>query len=207
MKKVLSFVLALVMVMALSVTAFAETYDGVSKSEDQVVTADYTKENVSKSEATVYNFTITWDASKNDLAYYGEQATYTWNTSELKYKPNTESATYKAAGWYGEAKVVVTVTNRSEVALDFTTKDENNTYGLDISANKATTQTVTSATTDSAGNSFTWKDANKVGNPQSADITYTIKKGNDSTAIDTTTATATGNKVATITITVDEART
>ena len=204
MKKVLSFVLALVMVLALSVTAFA--HDSVPKSEHQDVTAGYTAENVSKS-ATVYNFTITWDASKNDLAYYGEQATYTWNTSELEYKPNTESATYKAAGWYGEAKVVVTVTNRSEVALDFTTKDENNTYGLDISANKATTQTVTSATTDSAGNSFTWKDANKVGNPQSADITYTIKKGNDSTAIDTTTATATGNKVATITITVDEART
>lgn len=203
MKKVLSFVLALVMVLALSVTAFA--HDSVPKSEYQDVTAGYTAENVSKS-ATVYNFTITWDASQNDLAYYGEQATYTWNTSELKYKPNTESATYKAAGWYGEAKVVVTVTNRSEVALEFTTKDENNTYGLDISANKATTQTVTSATTDLAGNSFTWKDANKVGNPQSADITYTIKKGNDSTAIDTTTATATGNKVATITITVDEAR-
>lgn len=203
MKKVLSFVLALVMVLALSVTAFA--YDSVPKSENKDVTAGYTAENVTKS-ATVYNFTITWDTSKNDLAYYGEQAIYTWDTSDLKYKPNTGSENYKAAGWYGKAEVKVTVTNRSEVALDFTTKDENNTYGLDISANKATTQTVTSATTDSAGNSFTWKDANKVGNPQSADITYTIKKGNDSTAIDTT-ATATGNKVATITITVDEART
>ena len=203
MKKVLSFVLALVMVLALSVTAFA--YDSVTKSENQDVTAGYTAENVTKS-ATVYNFTITWDTSKNDLAYYGEQAIYTWDTSDLKYKPNTDSTDYKAAGWYGKAEVKVTVTNRSEVALDFTTKDENNTYGLDISANKATTQTVTSATTDSAGNSFTWKDANRVGNPQSADITYTIKKGNDSTAIDTT-ATATGNKVATITITVDEART
>lgn len=202
MKKVTSLLLALVMALALSVTAFA--HDSVPKSEYQDVTAGYTAENVSKS-ATVYDFTITWDASKNNLAYYGEQATYTWNTSELKYKPNTESETYKAAGWYGEAKVVVTVTNRSEVALEFTTKEENNTYGLDISANKATTQTVKSATTDLEGNSFTWKDANKVGNPQSADITYTIKKGNDSTAIDTT-ATATGNKVATITITVDDAR-
>lgn len=203
MKKVLSFVLALVMVLALSVTAFA--YDSVSQSEDKNVTAGYTAENVSKS-ATVYNFTITWDTSKNDLAYYGEQATYTWNTSELKYKPNTDSTDYKAAGWYGKAEVKVTVTNRSEVALNFTTKDENNTYGLNISANKATTQTVTSATTDLEGNSFTWKNANKVGNPQSADITYTIEKGDNSTAIDTSSATATGNKVATITITVDEAR-
>lgn len=122
------------------------------------------------------------------------------------YKPNKNSEGYKAAGWYGKAEVKVTVTNRSEVALTFTTKDENNTYGLDISANKETTQTVASATIDSAGNPFTWKDADKVGNPQSGDITYTIKKGNLSTAIDTNTATATGNEVATITITVDEAR-
>lgn len=203
MKKVLSFVLALVMVLALSVTAFA--YDSVNKSENQDVTAGYKAENVSKS-ATVYNFTITWDTSKNDLAYYGEQATYTWNTSELKYKPNTDSTDYKAAGWYGKAEVKVTVTNRSEVALDFTTADSNNTYNLSITPDKTGTQTVKSATTDLAGNSFTWQDGDKQGNVQSGSVTYTIEKGTGTTDIDTTTATETGNKVATITITVDEAR-
>lgn len=203
MKKVLSFVLALVMVLALSVTAFA--YDSVTKSENQNVTAGYTEENVTKS-PTVYNFTINWDTSKNDLAYYGEQAIYTWDTSDLKYKPNTGSENYKAAGWYGKAEVKVTVTNRSEVALDFTTTDSDNTYNLSIKPNKTGTQTVKSATTDVTGQSFTWKDGDKQGSEQSASVTYTIEKGNDSTAIDTT-ATATGNKVATITITVDEART
>lgn len=203
MKKVLSFVLALVMVLALSVTAFA--YDSVNKSENQDVTAGYKAENVSKS-ATVYNFTITWDTSKNDLAYYGEQAIYTWDTSDLKYKANTESTDYKAAGWYGKAEVKVTVTNRSEVALDFTTADSNNTYNLSITPDKTGTQTVKSATTDLAGNSFTWQDGDKQGNVQSGSVTYTIEKGTGTTDIDTTTATETGNKVATITITVDEAR-
>ena len=203
MKKVLSFVLALVMVLALSVTAFA--YDSVSQSEDKNVTAGYKAENVSKS-ATVYNFTITWDTSKNDLAYYGEQAIYTWDTSDLKYKANTESADYKAAGWYGKAEVVVTVTNRSEVALDFTTADSNNTYNLSITPDKTGTQTVKSATTDLAGNPFTWQDGDKQGNEQSGSVTYTIKKGTATTDIDTTTATANGNTVATITITVDKAR-
>lgn len=206
MKKVTSLLLALVMALALAVPAFAETFESVPQTSEKEVTADYTEEHVTKS-ATVYNFTITWETPQKDLAYYGEQAIYTWDTSELKYKPNTESKDYKAAGWYGKAEVKVTVTNKSEVALTFTTKDENNTYGLDISANKETTQTVASATIDSEGNPFTWKDADKVGNPQSGDITYTIEKGNLSTAIDTNTATATGNKVATITITVDEART
>ena len=206
MKKVTSLLLALVMALALAVPAFAEgPFESVPQTSEKEVTANYTAENVEKS-ATVYNFTITWETPKKDLTYYGEQATYTWDTSELKYKPNTEGTNYKAAGWYGSAEVKVTVTNKSEVALTFTTKDENNTYGLDISANKETTQTVASATIDSAGIPFTWKDADKVGNPQSEDITYTIKKGNLSTAIDTNTATATDNKVATITITVDEAR-
>lgn len=205
MKKVLSFVLALVMVLALSVTAFA--YDSVSQSEDKNVTAGYKAENVSKSSATVYNFTITWDTSKNDLAYYGEQAIYTWDTSDLKYKANTDSTDYKAAGWYGKAEVKVTVTNRSEVALDFTTADSNNTYNLSITSDKTGTQTVKSATTDAADKSFTWQDGDKQGTEQSGSVTYTIQKGTDSTDIDTATATATGNKVATLTITVDEART
>ena len=66
MKKVLSFVLALVMVLALSVTAFA--YDSVSQSENQTVTADY--EAGKDTVPTVYNFTVTWapDAN-NNLAY------------------------------------------------------------------------------------------------------------------------------------------
>lgn len=208
MKKVTSLLLALVMALALAVPAFAEEegpFNSVPKTSEKEVTANYTAENVKKS-PTVYNFTITWDIPQKDLTYYGEQATYTWDTSELKYKPNTESTDYKAAGWYGKAEVKVTVTNRSEVALDFTTAIKTNTYKLDIAAkDNITNQTVNSATIDKVDNKpFTYTDAGKTGKEQSADITYTIQKGTDSTDIDTATATPKDNVVATLTVTVNE---
>lgn len=204
MKKVTSLLLALVMALALAVPAFAETFESVPQTSEKEVTADYTEKHVTKS-ATVYNFTITWDASKNDLAYYGEQAIYTWDTSELKYKPNTESETYKAAGWYGKAEVKVTVTNRSEVALDFATAIKTNTYNLDIAAeNNITNQTVNSATIDKVDNKpFTYTDAGKTGKEQSASISYTIKGAAQSGAI-TATASPQNNVVAALTVTVNE---
>ena len=204
MKKVLSFVLALIMVMALSVTAFA--LDSVPQTSDKNVTAGYEAGEISKT-ATVYSFTIAWETTDHDFAYCGEKATYTWNANTLQYDVN--NATHKAAGWYGSADVKVTVTNRSEVALDFETNVKTNTYNLNIAAdNNITKQTVNSATIDKDDNkSFTYKDAGKTGTEQSASISYTIKGTTDSDAIDTTTATAKDNVVATLTVTVNEATT
>lgn len=206
MKKVTSLLLALVMALALAVPAFAEgPFESVPQTSEKEVTANYTAKNVTKS-ATVYNFTITWETPQKDLAYYGEQAIYTWDTSELQYKPNKDSEGYKAAGWYGSAKVVVTVTNRSEVALDFVTDIKTNTYNLDIAAeNNITNQTVNSATIDKVDNKpFTYTDANKTGKEQSASISYTIKGAAKSSAIETTTATPQNNVVAALTVKVNE---
>lgn len=190
MKKVLSFVLALVMVMALSVTAFAAsdggtTYDD-NHNDSRDVNAKYTiaKDNT----PTVYSFTVTWDFDDaNNLAYAGEKATYNWNTTSLTYKKDVDAA----AGWTGQAKVTVGVVNNSNAELDFSATATSDTYKLGIE-----TTGTTSKTLDSADKGVDKTDENSKGNATDVSVIYIFKEGTETqpiTAITSSEAIAVGN--------------
>lgn len=201
MKKVLSFVLALVMVLALSVTAFAEETPTTTQTEPnnqqeyRDITAGYTKESHTKG-ATVYYFTITWTPNQtNDLAYTGEQATYVWNTDSLSYTKATDG--HVEAAWSGSAGYSVELVNKSNAALKVTSAVENS-YNLTLTKTGADEQTAASADA-----TIDFKDSTATGTEGKANYSWTFAANKDATAINET-ASGTVN-VAKVTITVNKA--
>ena len=201
MKKVLSFVLALVMVLALSVTAFAEETPTTTRTEPnnqqeyRDITAGYTKESHTKGD-TVYYFTITWTPNQtNNLAYTGEQATYVWNTDSLSYTKATEG--HVDAAWSGSAGYSVELVNKSNAALKVTSAVENS-YNLTLTKTGADEQTAASADA-----TIDFKDSTATGTEGKANYSWTFAANKDATAINET-ASGTVN-VAKVTITVNKA--
>lgn len=109
MKKVISLILALALVMGMGVTVCADEIDG-NTSMDVDAKYEGLKEN---SAGTVYSVNITWD-SKPSLTYSEGSKTYKWNPNTLKYDEDTASRV--DAEWKSDA-FQVTVTNKSNAKI------------------------------------------------------------------------------------------
>lgn len=173
MKKVLSFVLALVMVMALSVTAFAanHTYTDVTtpKKSDVDVTAGYEAGTDTKG-ATTYKFNVSWEPT-TDLKYVGEKAEYVWDASNPANLHYERKVTNSDAGWHGSYVLDVTVTNYSNAALKLTTKATTD-QELDITNTGDKEQTVANAAVDSSKNEIHYTNTETKGSEQTATVSY-----------------------------------
>lgn len=117
MKKVLSFVLALVMVLALSVTAFAETYTGdgtfpaEGKSESTDIEAIFNKQNDVVNHK--YHVTVNWESTVS-ISYSNGYTTYTWDPAHTKYETKKTDAAWSVNEG---ANIKITVENRSDGAI------------------------------------------------------------------------------------------
>lgn len=120
MKKIMSLVLALALVLSMGVTVFAEesaTVETVPGSKDVNVTAGYTAPTY-KSAGTVYHVVIGWEQT-GTITYTGDQYTYTWKPNDGDYGKYEQSG--EAAHWtVTDAKVAITVTNKSNAAITAT---------------------------------------------------------------------------------------
>ena len=112
MKRIFSILLALTLMVALAVPAFAADPNGTWNGEtwtpadgnSQNVTANYT---TSDDEVRhTYYATITWNVPSFSYNFQGTQ--YTWQTGTLNYKATGQTGT---AGWEAEEKdITLTVT-------------------------------------------------------------------------------------------------
>ena len=139
MKKALSMILVLTMVLALALPAMAEEITPAKGDASQNVNATYTGETVTA--GTTYYVTITWDAdNSNTLAYTGKQGTYTWSGENMKYTDTTpESAKAK---WAGAATYKVTVSNQSNAEVTASVAASETKYGITVSSTGKTSDTL-----------------------------------------------------------------
>lgn len=126
MKKIMSLVLALALVLSMGVTVFADEnsgsttvtdpIDAAGNSKDINVTAGYTAPTY-KSAGTVYHVVIGWKQT-GTITYKDASYTYTWNAEQTKYETPEEA---KTAAWtVSGAAVEITVTNKSNAAITAT---------------------------------------------------------------------------------------
>ena len=217
MKKALSMILVLTMVLALALPAMADTIETwpagtTSKESTQNVTASYTGESHTVKEGDVLYFTITWTptAPETALAYTGEQATYTWNGAEMKYYKNDKDSDYVAAGWNdGTAGYTITVSNQSNIALSVV-NTASVKYGLAVTEKvgngeaKTPDENGTTTTLKSAAEDVGFGEGDK-GTAQSVSILYTYAKGTKSTAPNDVTTGGTTATVGTLKVVVSKA--
>lgn len=107
MKKIISLILAMVMVLSLSVTAFAAELDNDKKQEEINVSAKYVD---GISGGTVYSVDLNWGAMEFTYTVSGSQV---WNPETHEYDTTTEDK-WEAVG------NEITVTNHSNAAIKAT---------------------------------------------------------------------------------------
>lgn len=136
MKKIMSLVLALALVLSMGVTAFAANVtvgngtDTIPANSNTVnVTAKYVAgENVSA--GTKYLVNVSWNVS-GTLTYKDKTKTYTWNTTDMHYE-HTDTA--EAGTWSGDATVDLTVTNKSNADISVQCSNVTMATGLNMTA-------------------------------------------------------------------------
>lgn len=192
MKKALSMILVLTMVLALALPAMAEETESVMPTTDsRNVTANYTAPK-GESAGTKYYLTISWNV-KSELKYSGKQSVYTWNGT--KYVESKKTGTNE--GWSGSATCAVTVTNKSNAAVTVATEVKNNTYNLSATDSKSEGFT---GTLKSAADGIKFNETEKTGTPQTGTVTYTF--GTTGATAMTGDQDLTGVTVATVSVTV-----
>ena len=115
MKKIISLLLALVMVMGLSVTAFADgsaTQTTTPTTSDASITANYVSPDADY--VHTYKATVAWQQT-GTIKYTDATTVYTWDTDKLEY--NTSSNTENNKWTLDNAKVAITVTNYSDQGI------------------------------------------------------------------------------------------
>ncbi len=189
MKKIMSLVLALALVLSMGVTVFAEetiventTGDG-SKNID--VTAKYEAGNEEWG-GVKYYVTISWTET-NDLKYKDNTVTYKWDTDGMKYKAETGTD----GAFAGTDAIEVTVKNKSNAAITASCAVKAvDSYTMDTAygTNGSSFEVGTNAPSN-------WKDTTTVVNPVEKGTSVTISnvKG---------TAITQETKVATLTVTI-----
>lgn len=204
MKKITSLLLALVMALALAVPAFAvgeEIQPAAGSKGTQDVTANYTKPEDREGE-TVYYFTVKWDQNEEkNLAYVGEDITYTWNGASMQYVPAATDPN-KAIGWQGSNGYKVTIRNQSNALVHASTTATTN-FGLTATPSGATSKDLNPATTTADGQNITYKDTSLKGEATTFGVTYTYADTNTETKATAPTGVAPGANTVTVgTITV-----
>lgn len=186
MKKILSMILALAMILSLGVTAFAADVEAgeISGNTSQSVTANYTGTVAGEIDKTYY-VKIEWAAGENTLKYTNNQTTYTWDAEHYKYvADNTEDV--ELNGWSGSAVYTVTVTNQSNATI-YATPSVAGVDGITASGaySEGTVEkwaenklTLTTAAVDAEGTDLT-PGNNVTGTPQigSVKVTVTVTTG------------------------------
>lgn len=140
MKKALSMILVLTMVLALALPAMAvETIEPSEGASSTDVKATY-KAPQDKISGNVYTATIAWQAAEvtgEALTFTGATTAYVWSPDKMQYeqKDNVEG-TSAAAKWNGSAGYKVTVTNKSNADIGFKVTATND-YKLKLTGNDA----------------------------------------------------------------------
>lgn len=194
MKKLLSMILALAMVLALSTTVFAEDVpsDNITGETSMNVTANYTATGPTSFGDTVYSVTVAWNQT-GTLSYNAGTTVYKWNAAETKYEEDSGSSSH--ASWtVTDAKVTVTVTNKSNAKINaLITANTNVTGGLTVTGNFKDNKDSVEVDSAAKGTSAT----QLTGSAQQASVEYHITnvEGTITTALASSTIT-----VATLTI-------
>lgn len=129
MKKIMSLVLALALVLSMGVTVFADENSGsttvtdptdaANNSESIDVTAGYTAPTYNTGDK-VYHVVVAWEKT-GTITYAGNQYRYDWKVDDNNFGYVKDEKNSTEAGWtVNNATVAITVTNKSNAAIKAT---------------------------------------------------------------------------------------